>query len=81
MATVGTYAYNVHTFFFSLDVPRWQALAWSAAQSAMYLVPAFAVPMRIRKDIISIYATGTPAVVSRTAGANYQIKLLASEDV
>jgi hypothetical protein len=44
VATVGTYAYMVHTFF-SLDVPRWEALAWSAAQAPMYLVPAFVVPM------------------------------------
>ena len=72
VATVGTYAYMVHTFF-SLDGPRWEALAWSAAQAPMYLVPAFVVPM-LRKDIISIHATGTPA-------ANKQMKLPASEDV
>jgi len=55
VATVGTYAYMVHKFF-SLDVPRWEALAWSAAQAPMYRVPAFVVPM-LRKDIISIYTT------------------------
>ena len=73
VATVGTHAYMVHKFF-SLDVPRWEALAWSAAQAPMYRVPAFVVPM-LRKDIISIYTTGTPA-------ANKQMmKLPVSEDV
>ena len=73
VATVGTYAYMVHKFF-SLDVPRWEALVWSAAQAPMDRVPAFVVPM-LRKDIISIYTTGTPA-------ANKQMmKLPVSEDV
>ncbi|KAL6652698.1 hypothetical protein ACP70R_011623 [Stipagrostis hirtigluma subsp. patula] len=76
IATIGIYMYIIYSFFKG-DGPLWEAYAFSAAESPLFMIPLCGVP-KIRNALIRTYAMGPPP---GNTGSDLASKLLADEKV